>query len=403
MTETTLNFGSGNEYPLPLSLLNRHMLVSGATGSGKTVSLLGIAQRLSDAGIPVFFPDVKGDVATKLAGVVPCRMLRSFRVGARYVSADLMARALSLTDVQAGTLEIVWSMLPGDDVAAIRAAVRRLSAEPGIAADLGRVSAASCGVILRSLLAFERRGGSALLGSPSFDVASLLDMDSDGRGIVSILPAEGISRDSGLYSLALLYVLSELFERLPEVGDLDLPRAMLVFDEAHLIFADAPKDMVRSIARMVRLIRSKGIGLIFCSQSPADIPSEILSQLAARVQHGLRAASPADARALKVAADTMPAGRFDMGATIRRLGTGQAVVSTLDSRGVALPSVVTPMRPPRVAASPIDAASLPDVPTKAQPGARPTVESRPSDLWLGLGFVVGVLGVLLAAVRYAIS
>lgn len=398
---------------LPLSMVNRHVLVTGATGSGKTVSLLGIAARLSEAGVPIFFPDVKGDVST-LARCVPSRILSRFRLPARDVDPVTMGRALGLTEAQAGTLEIAWMVGNGrvatgsafstlDDVRSLLAEMQRA---PRAFAALGNVSPASVGVLQRAFLAFTRHGGADLLGDPGFDVARLIDLATDGRGIVSILPAERLATSGALYALALVYILDQIFARFPEVGDLDKPRVVLIFDESHLIFQDATPEAVRDFARKVRLLRSKGVGLIFASQSPGDIPPEILSHCGTRIQHGLRAASPIDLRALKVAAETLPArAGVDMVAAIKALGTGSAIVSVIDTKGVPSTPVRVAMVPPpcKLGALSTDEAASLGLDIAAEPVKAELAPVRTLDFFVGLGTIIFALGVLIGAAKYAIG
>lgn len=389
---------------LPLSRVNRHLVVTGATGTGKTVSILGIAGRLAASGVPVFFPDVKGDAVAALAGSAPSRILSRFKMPARLIDPVTMSRALGLTPAQASTLEVVWEIgnrcgnfATLDDV---RSILHTIDRNPRAFPEFGQVSPASVRVLLRSLLAFERHGGAALMGDPVFDVATLCALDSEGRGIVNVLPAERLARAGDLYPLALLYVLDQIAERFPECGDLDRPRVVLVFDEAHLIFRDATPESVRDIARKVRLLRSKGVGLIFATQAASDIPADVLAQCGSRIQHGLRASSPADLAALKVAASTLPCPPkgVDMVDAIRRLGTGQAIVSTVQEDGSPSPARKVTMLPPM----PGD-----HVPTEpepvAEPIAAPVVAGSLAEPLIAAGLIFGFLSLLLFAVGTAIS
>lgn len=389
---------------LPLSRVNRHLVVTGATGTGKTVSILGIAGRLAASGVPVFFPDVKGDAVAALAGSAPSRILSRFKMPARLIDPVTMSRALGLTSAQASTLEVVWEIGNRCDKFAtlddVRAILHGLDRNPRAFPEFGQTSPASVRVLLRSLLAFERHGGAALMGEPAFDVATLCDLDSEGRGIVNVLPAERLARAGDLYPLALLYVLDQITERFPECGDLDRPRVVLVFDEAHLIFRDATPESVRDIARKVRLLRSKGVGLIFATQAASDIPADVIAQCGSRIQHGLRASSPADLAALKVAASTLPCPPkgVDMADAIRRLGTGQAIVSTVQEDGSPSPARKVTMLPPM----PGD-----HVPTEpepvAEPLAAPVVAGSLAEPLIAAGLIFGFLSLLLFAVGTAIS
>ena len=401
MNNESISIGVGSRVArLPLSRLNRHMLITGATGSGKTVSLVGMVERLAQAGVPVFLPDVKGDLAA--IGGVPCRRLEPFRMSADLLDPATVSAALGLSATQAATLEIVWSvgMRLGsfkslDDV---RSVARTLESNASLAADLGRVSPASLSVILRALLAFERSGGRALFGEP-FDVARLVDLAADGRGIVNVFPAAALISSPSLYALALLYVLDEMTTRFPECGDLDRPRVAVVIDEAHLLFEESTPETVRAIVRKVRLLRSKGVALIFASQSPGDLPPELLAQLANRVQHRLGAASPADLRALRVAADTMAplAGGGDLAAIIRGLPIGSAVVSVTRADGSPAPSeVVTMPRPAAKAPEVVDVAPVVSVVTTEAVAGR-------HDFAAGLVIIGGALALLAKVVVWSIG
>ena len=389
---------------IPFARLNRHVVVTGATGTGKTVSLLGIAARLAASGVPVFFPDVKGDAAPILAASAATRVLSRFKMPARAIDPVTMGRALGLSHAQASTLEMVWQIGTESDrfatVDDVRAILRTLDSNPRAFPAFGQASPASTRVLLRSLLSFERHGGADLLGDPAFDVATLTDCDSEGRGVVSVLPAERLSKAGDLYPLALLYVLDQIAARFPECGDLDKPRVVLVFDESHLIFQDATPESVRDIARQVRLLRSKGVALIFATQSASDLPPDVLSQCGTRIQHGLRASSPVDLAALKVAASTLPLPPkgVDMVDEIRRLGIGQAIVSTVTMDGTPSPARKVMMLPPVPG----------DLPAMGEPVAAPpsTVAAPPASLGevvAAMGVFLGIASLLLFTIGRAIS
>lgn len=401
MNADCVSFGVGSRSQrLPLSRLNRHLLITGATGSGKTVSLVGIVEQLASRGVPVLLPDIKGDLAT--VGGVPVRSLSSFAMSADLVDPATVAGVLGLSATQAATLEIVWGVgrrggafSTLDDV---RRVVRTLESCPALAGDFGRVSPASLAVILRSLLALDRSGGARLFGA-AFDVARLDDLAPDDRGIVNVLPAADLVASPALYCLALLWVLDEMTARFPECGDLDRPRVAVVIDEAHMLFEESTPETVRAIVRKVRLLRSKGVALIFASQSPGDLPPELLAQLASRVQHRLGAASPADLRALRVAADTMAplAGGGDLAAIIRGLPIGSAVVSVTRADGSPAPSeVVTMPRPAAKAPEVVDVAPVVSV------AAASPVAGR-HDFAAGLVIIGGALALLCRAVVWAIG
>ncbi|TPI86402.1 helicase HerA-like domain-containing protein [Mesorhizobium sp. B2-8-9] len=288
MTAITLGRGAS----IPLRYANRHGLITGATGTGKTVSLMRLAEQFSRQGVPVFLADVKGDIAA-LSRSCPVEILdlfgqagRPLNASVRGFGADLLARALELTDAQAGTLEIAFAFvrdrgLPLSTLADLRAAlVRTLAERESVSIAYGQVSAASVGVIQRALMRLESQDGARFFGSPAFDVAQLLEPER-----VSILAADKLMTAPRVYSAFLLWLLSELYERLPEVGDLDKPRLVFFFDESHLLFQDCPLPLLRRIEQTVRLIRSKGVGVWFVSQSANDVPPLVREQLATRVEH----------------------------------------------------------------------------------------------------------------------
>jgi DNA helicase HerA-like ATPase len=362
---------------------NRHGLVAGATGTGKTVSLMVLAEGFSRLGVPVFMADVKGDVAglamagtagekiqqraaqAGVAGWTPeaspvvfwdldGRAGHPVRATVSEMGPSLLARILELNDTQAGVLEIAVKL--ADDRGLLLLDLPDLRALLQVVADnrkevssrYGLVSAPSVAAIQRALLTLEREGGEALFGEPALELADLLRTDLGGRGIVSILAADRLVRKPRLYSSFLLWLLSELFEALPEVGDLDRPRLVFVFDEAHLLFDDAPPALRQRVEQVVRIIRSKGVGVYFCSQRPDDVPDEILGQLGNRIQHALRAYTPRDQKAVRAAAETFVANpRLDVATTIAQLAVGEALVSTLQDKGVPMPVERTLICPPR--------------------------------------------------------
>ncbi|WP_309912929.1 helicase HerA-like domain-containing protein [Xanthomonas sp. 1678] len=362
---------------------NRHGLVAGATGTGKTVTLMTLAEGFSRIGVPVFMADVKGDVAglavagdgsekvlqrAKDIGVtdyVPAanpvvfwdlygQLGHPVRTTVSEMGPTLLARILELNDTQAGVLDIVFKLaddrglllLDLDDLRALLALV--VEQRKDISTEYGLVSAPSVAAIQRALLRLAQDGGEGFFGEPALDLAELMRVGSDGRGVIGILAAAQLVLKPRLYSTFLLWLLSELFERLPEVGDLDKPKLVFVFDEAHLLFDDAPPALVQRIEQVVRLIRSKGVGVYFCSQFPDDVPDNILGQLGNRVQHALRAYTPRDQKAVRTAAETFVANpKLDVAKTISQLGTGEALVSTLQDKGVPMPVQQTLIAPPR--------------------------------------------------------
>jgi DNA helicase HerA-like ATPase len=362
---------------------NRHGLVAGATGTGKTVSLLVLAEGFSRLGVPVFISDVKGDVAgLALAGEANDRIrqrvtqigIEDFTHEARPVAfwdlygkaghpvrttvseigPALLSRILELNDTQAGLLDIAFKLaddrglllLDLDDLRAMMAFLADNRQE--ISTHYGLVSTQSVAAVQRALLSLEREGGEALFGEPALELRDLLRTDANGSGIVNILVADQLVLKPRLYSSFLLWLLSELFENLPEVGDLDKPKLVFFFDEAHLLFADAPPALRQRVEQVVRIIRSKGVGVYFCSQFPDDVPNEILGQMGNRIQHALRAYTPRDQKAVRTAAETFVANpKLDVAETISQLGVGEALVSTLQEQGVPMPVERTLICPPR--------------------------------------------------------
>lgn len=371
----------------PVQLLakygNRHGLVAGATGTGKTISLQVLAEGFSRLGVPVFMADVKGDVSgLALAGSGDEKIRqRAAQIGMHgyaneanpvvfwdvlgkaghpvrttisEIGPSLLGRILEINDTQTGTLEIAFKL--ADDQGLLLLDLEDLRALLGFVADnrkeistqYGLVSTQSVAAIQRALLVLEREGGAALFGEPALDLNDILRTDLSGRGIINILVADQLVLRPRLYASFLLWLLSELFENLPEVGDLEKPRLVFFFDEAHLLFTDAPPMLRRRVEQVVRLIRSKGVGVYFCSQFPDDIPSDILGQLGNRIQHALRAYTPRDQKAVKTAAETFVANpNLDVADLISRLGVGEALVSTLQEKGVPMPVERTLICPPR--------------------------------------------------------
>ena len=355
------------ELALLPALANRHGLITGATGTGKTVSLQTLAEQFSRIGVPVFMADVKGDLAgLGVAGGNNAKVTQraaALGVDLRYEACPvvfwdvfakrghpiratvsdlgplLLARLLQLNDTQEGVLHLTFKvaddagllLLDAKDLRAMLQHVGEHAAE--LTTEYGNVSAASIGAIQRGLLALESQGIEQLFGEPMLNIDDLLQT-ANGKGIVNILAAEQLMSSPKLYATLLLWLLSELFERLPEVGDPEKPRLVFFFDEAHLLFTDAPKALLDKIEQVVRLIRSKGVGVYFVTQNPLDVPDVVLGQLGNRVQHALRAFTPRDQRAVKAAAETMrPNPAFAIEQAITELGVGEALVSLLDEKG----------------------------------------------------------------------
>ncbi|WP_372012924.1 helicase HerA-like domain-containing protein [Pseudoxanthomonas sp. 10H] len=379
--------GKGLTDDVPVVLLpkygNRHGLVAGATGTGKTVTLMTLAEGFSRIGVPVFMADVKGDVAglavagdgnakvaqraaeVGVAGYAPGASPVVFwdlygtlghpvRTTVSEMGPTLIGRILELNDTQSGVLDIVFKLADDRgllllDLDDLRALLSLVAAErKAVSAEYGLVSAQSVAAIQRALLRLSQDGGEGFFGEPALELADLMRVDHDGRGVIGILAADQLILKPRLYATFLLWLLSELFENLPEVGDLDKPKLAFIFDEAHLLFDDAPPALQQRIEQVVRLIRSKGVGVYFCSQFPDDVPDDILGQLGNRVQHALRAYTPRDQKAVRTAAETfVPNPRLDVAATLSQLGTGEALVSTLQEKGVPSPVQQTMVAPPR--------------------------------------------------------
>ncbi|MCB8932302.1 MAG: DUF853 domain-containing protein [Fimbriimonadaceae bacterium] len=381
--------GENQLYLLP-KFANRHGLIAGATGTGKTVTLQILAEGLSAIGVPVFLADVKGDLsglavpgggnpklderAAKigLADYAPTAFPTVFwdlfgekghpiRTTVSEMGPLLLSRLLELNDTQEGVLNIVFKLADDEglllldlkDLRSMLAMVSERATE--LSATYGNVAAASVGAIQRSLLVLEQQGGDQFFGEPALNLIDFMRLDPSGKGIVSILAADKLMQSPRLYSTFLLWLLSELFEDLPEVGDPDKPKLVFFFDEAHLLFEDAPKALVDKIEQVVKLIRSKGVGVFFVTQNPIDIPDAVLGQLGNRIQHALRAFTPKDQKAVRASAETFrPNPGFKTEEAITQLGVGEALVSLLGEKGA--PGIVerTLIRPPRSRMGPID-------------------------------------------------
>ena len=357
-----------NELALLPALANRHGLITGATGTGKTITLQVLAERFSSIGVPVFMADVKGDLSGLAAPGVdspklkqrldslgvsdwaPAKFPAAFwdvsgaqghpvRATISDMGPILLSRLLNLNDTQAGVLQLVFKIADDNgllllDLKDLRAMVQHVGEHAKeFTTEYGNVSAASIGAIQRSLLTLGEQGGEAFFGEPMLDINDLMQTE-DGKGIVNILAADKLMASPRLYSTFLLWLLSELFEQLPEVGDVEKPKLVFFFDEAHLLFNEAPPALLEKIEQVVRLIRSKGVGVYFVTQNPLDIPDTVLGQLGNRVHHALRAFTPRDQKAVKTAAETLRANpAFDAAAAITELGVGEALLSFLDEKG----------------------------------------------------------------------
>ncbi|MBN8453427.1 helicase HerA-like domain-containing protein [Accumulibacter sp.] len=358
----------GTELALLPALANRHGLITGATGTGKTITLQLLAERFSAIGVPVFMADVKGDLSGLAAAgsLTPKLQERLDALGVKeHVPAGcpvvywdvfgeqghpvratisdmgpvLLARLLNLNETQSGVLQLVFRIADDNgllllDLKDLRAMVQHVGENAkNFTTEYGNVSAASIGAIQRGLLNLGEHGGDLFFGEPMLDIGDLMQTD-DGRGVVNILAGDKLMASPRLYSTFLLWLLAELFEQLPEVGDVDKPKLVFFFDEAHLLFNEAPAGLLEKIDQVVRLIRSKGVGVYFVSQNPLDIPDTVLGQLGNRVQHALRAFTPRDQKAVKAAAQTLRANpKFNAEEVITELGVGEALVSFLDEKG----------------------------------------------------------------------
>jgi DNA double-strand break repair helicase HerA and related ATPase len=373
---------------LDLHFANRHGLVAGATGTGKTVSLQVLAEGLSKAGVPVFAADIKGDLSGIAAeGEMKDALVeRAKGMGLNYqpdqypvvfwdvfgeqghpiratiseMGPLLLARLLQLNDTQEGVLNIAFRVADEQGLALLD--LKDLRAILGLVADhaaelqkaYGNVSPATVGTVQRQLLVLENQGANSFFGEPALDLADFLRTDRDGRGIINVLAADKLIANPRLYATFLLWLLSELFEELPEVGDPEKPKLVFFFDEAHLLFNDAPKPLLEKIDQVVRLVRSKGVGVYLVTQNPLDVPETVLAQLGNRVQHALRAFTPRDQKSVRAAADTFrPNKDLDTAKAITELGKGEALVSFLEGNGV--PSMVqrTMIRPPCARIGPV--------------------------------------------------
>ena len=396
MSESIFIGGGGENYGAPQVLLldkaNRHGLIAGATGTGKTVTLQIMAEGFSAAGVPVFLSDVKGDLSgLAVSGSSDFKLHDAFTSRAETIGLDLqydsfpvtfwdlfgknghpiratvaemgpllLARLMDLTDVQEGVLNVAFRVadeegLPLLDLKDLQALLVWVGQNAkDLSLRYGNVASSSVGAIQRELLVLENQGGSALFGEPALDLSDMM-RTRDGRGEINILAADQLMGSPRLYATFLLWLLSELFEELPEVGNPDKPKLVFFFDEAHLLFDGAPKALVDKVEQVARLIRSKGVGVYFVTQNPADIPDDVLGQLGNRVQHALRAFTAKDRKELKTAAETYRDNpTFDTAEAIQQVGTGEAVTSFLDRKGI--PQVVerTLIRPPSSQLGPID-------------------------------------------------
>ncbi|MCW2769566.1 MAG: hypothetical protein JWR27_999 [Aeromicrobium sp.] len=376
---------------IPLAMLNRHGLVAGATGTGKTKTLQVLAEQIAANGVPVFAADIKGDLSgIATAGTPNDKLLERTRsIGQDWqpvaspteyfalggighglpvratidgFGPTLLAKVLGLNDTQESSLGLVFhyarsASLPLVDLADLRDVLTYLTGAEGKAElkNLGGLSAATVGVILRELIAFADQGADQFFGEPEIVVSDFLRTAPDGRGIVSLLEVPGVQDKPALFSTFLMYLLSQLFKELPEVGDSDKPKLVFFFDEAHLLFADASDDFLQTITQTVRLIRSKGVGIFFVTQTPKDVPSDVLAQLGSRVQHQLRAHTPDAAKALRATVSTYPNTTYDLEEVLTSLGIGEAIVTVMSDKGAPTPVAWTRLRAPQGSMDPTPA------------------------------------------------
>ncbi|OFI36720.1 ATPase [Arthrobacter sp. SW1] len=367
---------------LPLSMMNRHGLVAGATGTGKTVTLHMMAEQLSTAGVPVFLADIKGDLSGLATAATASEKLtarteslgqqwsaKNFPVEFLALGGDgngipvratvtsfgpiLLSRIMELNDTQESSLQLIFHFadqknLELIDLKDLRAVIQFLTSDEGKSEleQLGGLSKATAGVILRELVGLEAQGLEKFFGEPEFDTAELLRTAPDGRGVISCLELPTLQSKPMLFSTFLMWLLADLFEDLPEAGDLDKPKLVFFLDEAHLLFNGASKAFLEAITTTVRLIRSKGVGIFFVTQTPKDVPADVLGQLANRIQHALRAFTPEDAKALKATVSTFPVSDYDLEETLTSAGIGEAVITVMNEKGAPTPVALTRLRAP---------------------------------------------------------
>jgi DNA helicase HerA-like ATPase len=379
---------------IPLGMLNRHGLVAGATGTGKTRTLQLLAEQIAANGVPVFAADVKGDLSgLAVAGQGSEKLLaRTSGIGQDWAPAAsqaefyslggqgtgvpiratvsgfgplLLSKVLGLNDTQESSLGLVFHYaeragLALVDLADLRSVLTFLVSDAGKPelADLGGLSKQTAGVILRELVTFADRGADRFFGAPEIDTQVFLRTAADGRGIVSLLEVPGVQDQPEVFSTFLMWLLADLYNELPEVGDQDKPKLVFFFDEAHLLFTGASKDFLEQIVRTVRLIRSKGVGIVFVTQTPKDVPNDVLAQLGSRVQHQLRAHTPDDAKALRATVSTYPTSEYDLGEVLTSLATGEAIVTVMNEQGAPTPVAWTRLRAPQGSMDPMPAADM---------------------------------------------
>lgn len=373
---------------IPIAMLNRHGLVAGATGTGKTKTLQVLAEQLSAAGVPVFAADIKGDLSgIASAGAADPKLLaRTESIGQRWAGIAspteyftlggqgigipiratvssfgplLLSKVLGLNPTQESSLGLVFHYadsagLPLVDLSDLRAVLNWLVSDAGKPElkELGGLSPATAGVILRELIGFADQGADVFFGEPEMETSEFLKVTPDGKGIVSLLEIPGVQDRPALFSTFLMWLLADLFNDLPEVGDTDKPKLVFFFDEAHLLFRDGSKDFIASITQTVRLIRSKGVGIFFVTQTPKDVPNDVLAQIGSRVQHQLRAHTPDDAKALKATVSTYPISGYNLADVLTSLAIGEAIITVMNEKGAPSPVAWTRLRAPQGSMAP---------------------------------------------------
>ena len=376
---------------IPIAMMNRHGLVAGATGTGKTKTLQVLAEQLSAAGVPVFAADIKGDLSgiASPGAANPKLLERTVGIGQNWSPAAtpteyytlgglgtgipiratvssfgslLLAKVLGLNDTQESSLGLVFHyadkaglpLLDLDDLRAVLSFLVSPEGKPELK-ELGGLSSATAGVILRELITFADQGADVFFGEPEIDTSLFLRTDAAGKGLVSLLEIPGVQDKPALFSTFLMWLLADLFNDLPEVGDIDKPKLVFFFDEAHLLFKNASSDFIESITQTVRLIRSKGVGIVFVTQTPKDVPTDVLSQIGSRVQHQLRAHTPDDAKALRSTVSTYPTSGYKLGEVLTSLATGEAIITVMNEKGAPTPVAWTRLRAPQGSMSPTPA------------------------------------------------
>ncbi|WP_372594360.1 helicase HerA-like domain-containing protein, partial [Actinotalea sp.] len=396
----------GAQVALPLAMMNRHGLVAGATGTGKTKTLQVMAEGLSAAGVPVFVADIKGDLSGLMVpGTSSEKLLeRTTSIGQDWTARGfpvelyrlgdqgtgtpirttvtdfgplLLSKVLGLNATQESSLGLIfhWADTQGLallDLKDLRATITYLVSDEGKAElkGIGGLSAATAGVILREIVGLQAQGADVFFGEPAFETGDLLRTAPDGRGVISALELPSVQDRPALFSTFLMWLLADLFSELPEVGDAAEPKLVFFFDEAHLLFTDASKDFLTEVTQTVRLIRSKGVGVFFVTQTPKDVPADVLAQLGNRVQHALRAYTPDDATALRATARTFPNSDYDLEELLTTLGTGEALVTVLSEKGAPTPVAWTRLRAPESAMAPAGAEAMTALVAASPQGAR---------------------------------